>query len=390
MTLSKRIISTFQLFNFSTLPGVSPCMNYTWDSLKAGHFVSALLGWKDRNPRPLPWKGIKDPYLIWLSEVILQQTRVEQGLPYFERFQKRFPDIISLAAAPDDEVYKLWEGLGYYSRARNMLETARLVAGTYGGKFPDTYEGLRALKGVGPYTAAAIASFAFDLPHAVVDGNVYRVLARVFGIATPSDTGAGKRLFGGYAQALLDGQNPGVYNQAIMDFGALHCKPAAPLCGSCPMQAFCSAYREGKVEEWPVKAKRKARKVRYFHYLVLNYRGKLLIRKRAAKDIWQNLYDFPMIESGQSELEVGQIGDNPVWEELFGRKKFRSFKRSRPFLQSLTHQQIIACFWEFELESPWKSDQSAYLEVDRENLSKFAFPKIVDWYLNDNSLYLEL
>jgi len=365
-------------------------MEHPWDPALAERFVSALMEWKDHNPRPLPWKGEKDPYLIWLSEIILQQTRVEQGLPYFVRFRERYPDVKALAAASDDEVYKLWEGLGYYSRARNMLETARLVAGEYGGKFPDTYEGLRALKGIGPYTAAAIASFVYDLPYAVVDGNVYRVLARVFGISTPSDTEEGKVFFREWAQRLLPAGSPGLYNQALMDFGALQCKPAAPPCGQCPMQAFCRARIEGKVAHLPVKAKRTARKDRYFHYLLLNYGGKVLLRKRTEKDIWQNLYEFPLMEADRTDLTLGEICTSPLWRQLVGEEIIPPLKQSRPFEQMLTHQRIVARFWEFELQTPWKSEGSVYFSQERENLRKFAFPKIVDWYLSDNSLYLKL
>lgn len=365
-------------------------MEQPWDPGKAGQFVSSLLEWKEQNPRPLPWKGEKDPYLIWLSEIILQQTRVDQGLPYFERFRARFPDIHSLAVAADDEVYKLWEGLGYYSRARNMLETARFLVRENGGKFPDTYSGLKALKGVGPYTAAAIASFAYDLPHAVVDGNVYRVLSRVFGIETPADTEDGKRVFGAMAQRLLPVNAPGAYNQAIMDFGALQCKPMSPDCAKCPLQAICSACREGRTGELPVKAKRMTRKLRYFNYLVLNYRGKVLLRKRTDKDIWQNLYDFPLLESDQAGMAVEQIWMSPLWNQLTGGQIISPWRCSKPFIQSLTHQQIVARFWEFELQSPWKSDENVYLVQERENLHKFAFPKIVDWYFKDNSLFLEL
>lgn len=356
----------------------------------AARFTALLLQWKDSHPRPLPWKGERDPYLIWMSEIILQQTRVGQGLPYFERFRNRFPTVESLAAATDDEVFKEWEGLGYYSRARNMLHTARHIAGERSGKFPDTYEGLKALKGVGPYTAAAIASFAFGLPHAVVDGNVFRVLSRVFGITSPVDSPEGKRVFNQWAQQLLDIQDPGTYNQAIMDFGAIHCKPAAPRCGECPMQSFCKAFQEGKTEEWPVKSRRLVRKTRYFHYLVLTHHGRILLRKRTEKDIWQNLYDFPLIESDTAELEPAQILSTPLWTSLAEGKGAQLRRCSRPFSQALTHQQIVARFWEYDLEKEWEKPEGAYTEEERKNLFKFAFPKIVDWYLSDNALYLEL
>lgn len=354
----------------------------------SARFAALLLQWKSSNPRPLPWKGERDPYLVWLSEIILQQTRVDQGMAYFERFRERFPDLRSLAGAADDEVFKLWEGLGYYSRARNMLQTARYIAGEKGGVFPDTFEGLKALKGVGPYTAAAIASFAFGLPHAVVDGNVYRVLSRVFGIGTPVDSAEGKKEFGKLAQQLLDSSDPGGYNQAIMDFGAIQCKPAAPLCGSCPMRETCVAFQQKRVKELPVKSRKLNRKTRYFQYLLLSHNDRLLLRKRTGKDIWQNLYDFPLVETAGLETELDQIQSSPVWNQLAANSGARLSSRSRPFQQALTHQRIIAQFWEFELETPWNNYNGDYVEQERKNLYKFAFPKIVDWYLKDNSLFL--
>jgi A/G-specific adenine glycosylase len=354
----------------------------------AASFAALLRQWHSSNPRPLPWKGEHDPYLVWLSEVILQQTRVDQGLAYFERFRRRFPDVRSLALAADDEVFKLWEGLGYYSRARNMLQTARYIAGELGGVFPDTYNGLKSLKGVGPYTAAAIASFAFGLPHAVVDGNVYRVLSRVFGVDTPIDSTEGKKTFGQLAQQLLDPSDPGGYNQAIMDFGAIQCKPAAPLCGSCPMREVCTAFQQKKVKELPVKSKKLNRKIRYFQYLLLSHNDQVLLRKRTARDIWQNLYDFPLIETAGLEIELDQIHSSPVWHELAAGSDARLRHRSRPFQQALTHQQIVAQFWEFDLEKPWAAPGGTYVAEERKNLFKFAFPKIVDWYLKDNSLFL--
>lgn len=354
----------------------------------SARFAALLLQWKSSNPRPLPWKGERDPYLVWLSEIILQQTRVDQGMAYFERFRERFPDLRSLAGAADDEVFKLWEGLGYYSRARNMLQTARYIAGEKGGVFPDTFEGLKALKGVGPYTAAAIASFAFGLPHAVVDGNVYRVLSRVFGIGTPVDSSEGKKEFGKLAQQLLDSSDPGGYNQAIMDFGAIQCKPAAPLCGSCPMRETCVAFQQKRVKERPVKSRKLNRKTRYFQYLLLSHNDRLLLRKRTGKDIWQNLYDFPLVETAGLETELDQIQSSPVWNQLAANSGARLSSRSRPFQQALTHQRIIAQFWEFELETPWNNYNGDYVEQERKNLYKFAFPKIVDWYLKDNSLFL--
>lgn len=356
----------------------------------ANRFREGLFEWKEAHPRPMPWKGEKDPYAVWLSEVILQQTRVAQGLPYFEKFKDRFPDIKSLAGASDDEVYKLWEGLGYYSRARNMLETARALVRERDGRFPETYAGLLSLKGVGPYTAAAIASFAYGLPHAVVDGNVFRVLARVFGIETPSDSTEGKHLFAEWARFLLPEEAPAAYNQAIMDFGALQCKPAQPNCSVCPFQSFCIALQTKKVDQLPVKAKKIAQRVRYFNYLNLSHGGKILLRKRTDKDIWQNLHDFPLFESEEPESSLEQVKNSAAWASLFPDGADVRFVRvSKPYSQKLTHQQIVARFWEFDSESPLP-EGDAYFAQEQKKLLKFAVPKIVDWYLKDKSLYLEL
>ncbi|MCB9275108.1 MAG: A/G-specific adenine glycosylase [Lewinellaceae bacterium] len=353
-------------------------------------FRRKLMEWFASSHRPMPWKGEKDPYLIWLSEVILQQTRVEQGLPYFERFRAQYPDIRSLANAPEDELMKLWEGLGYYSRARNLHQAAKYVANELEGRFPDTYEGIRQLKGVGPYTAAAIASFAYGLPYAVVDGNVSRVLARFFGIDSPVDSGAGKKQFAALAQALLSQTAPGRHNQAMMDFGATHCTPRAPLCRDCPLQQACRAFQQDRVAELPRKEKKPEKKTRFFHYLIFNRQGQAWIRKRTEKDIWRNLYDFPLLELGHPAQGVGEIQNSGCWQQRMGQEQAQNIRASRPFLQLLTHQKIQASFWEIELadETPFNSE--GLIAVKRENLSKFAFPRIIDWYLNDNSLYLKL
>ncbi len=353
-------------------------------------FRRELMAWFARSHRPMPWKGEKDPYLVWLSEVILQQTRVEQGLPYFERFRAAYPDVGSLAEAPEDELMKMWEGLGYYSRARNLQQAARFIVQELGGQFPATYDGLLRLKGVGPYTAAAIASFAFGLPHAVVDGNVFRVLARFFGIEASVDSSAGKKQFAGLAQALLSREQPGSHNQALMDFGATQCTPRSPNCTACPLHTACRAFQQGRVEELPRKGKKPAKKERFFHYLIFNRNGMAWIRKRTEKDIWRNLYEFPLLELARPAQAEADIRNSTCWEQRLGAgATARVSQASRPFSQVLTHQKIQATFWEIGLadEAPFNSE--GLIAVKRENLSKFAFPRIIDWYLNDNSLYLE-
>ena len=308
-------------------------------------YASLLQLWAAAHPRPMPWKGIRDPYKIWLSEVILQQTRVEQGLPYYERFVAAFPTVMDLARAPQDAVYKLWEGLGYYSRARNMHAAAQTVATVFHGQFPDTYQGIRSLKGVGDYTAAAIASFAYDLPYAVLDGNVYRVLARWMGLDTPIDSTEGKQVFSKLAQDVLDKAFPARHNQAMMDFGATWCTPKLPKCGDCPFQDICTAYQTKRVDVLPVKSKKLIKKERFFVYLVFKKNGNTFLQKREAKDIWQNLWTFPSIETTHLPIDVTSAHallaeDYPVLQPV------DILSISKPYKQTLTHRFIHAVFVE--------------------------------------------
>lgn len=358
---------------------------------KYGFFRTHLMEWYRHSARPLPWKEEQDTYLIWLSEIILQQTRVEQGMPYFLKFREAYPTVQDLARAPLDEVMKLWEGLGYYARARNLHEAARWVANELDGVFPSTYEGLLKLKGIGPYTAAAIASFAFDLPHAVVDGNVFRVLSRFLGADQPIDTTSGKKFFAQQAQFALDKTDPGRYNQAIMDFGATVCRPKNPTCTSCPMQSQCQALKKKMVDQLPVKSKKIERRERFFHFIVFNIQNQVCIQKRTGNDIWRNLYAFPVLEKNQLTWHQSQLLDEPAWKQWLAPGVIPKFqRRSKPFQQTLTHQVITAAFWEFELSAVNELVNETFLFVKRKNLPKFAFPKIVDWYLSDNSLYLNL
>jgi A/G-specific adenine glycosylase len=353
-------------------------------------FRRHLLEWYRNSHRPLPWKGEKNPYIIWLSEIILQQTRVEQGMPYFHRFVERYPRVQDLAAAPEDEVMKLWEGLGYYSRARNMHTAAKYIVHELEGQFPNTYEGILQLKGVGPYTAAAIASFAFDHPKAVVDGNVFRVLARFWGIEQPIDSGAGKKRFSELAQQLLDEENPARYNQAIMDFGATHCTPQKPLCADCPFLEKCQAFQQGRMHELPVKAKKIRRRTRFFHYLVINDGTEVWIRKRTGKDIWKNLYEFPMMEMEDGLRKADKIIEALDFAPLLDPAGYQIEKVSPPYQQLLTHQKIVATFVEITLKKSFDLNSYGIKKIDRKNLGKFAFPKLIDCYLKDKSLYLNL
>lgn len=359
--------------------------------MNAEKFRKYLLEWHARNTRPLPWKGEKNPYFIWLSEIILQQTRVEQGLPYFERFKANYPTVKDLADAPEDEVMKMWEGLGYYSRARNLHATAKHIAYDLEGKFPDTYTDILKLKGVGPYTAAAIASFAYELPNAVVDGNVYRVLSRTFGIETAIDSTAGKKEFAALAQACLDKTKPSVYNQAIMDFGATHCTPKSPKCSACLMSESCIALQENKVERLPYKSKKLSKKERFFYYLIINVEDKVLIRKRPPGDIWQGLYEFPLLEFPEPVSNRNDITGSELLYDLTEGDDYAVLRVSKPYKRVLTHQKISIQFYEIQASGYVKDyETGGFMPVKREELISFAFPRTIDLYLSEKSLTLEL
>lgn len=348
-------------------------------------FRTELLRWFAQHDRALPWKETKDAYKIWLSEIILQQTRVEQGQPYYLRFVEAFPEIADLAAAPRDQVMKLWEGLGYYSRARNLHDTAIHITENLNGKFPDRYENILKLKGVGPYTAAAIASFAFDLPRAVVDGNVYRVLSRFFGISTPIDSTEGKKAFAELAQELIDPEGPADYNQAIMDFGATHCRPKNPLCGSCPMAARCTALAERAPEEYPVKKKKLKKRRRFFHYLCLEQAGQWLLRRREAKDIWQQLHDFPLIEKEQA-LSLQELQRLEEWKAWVPESAEIQGCSTR-FQQTLSHQKIEAVFVKIQLLGPLAEAGPPYFWQAKGQLEELAFPRIIQKFLENPQLH---
>ncbi len=329
----------------------------------------------------MPWKGEKDPYRIWLSEVILQQTRVEQGWEYYNRFVTAFPTIRHLARASETTVFKMWEGLGYYTRCKNLISTAAIISKEKKGKFPDTYEEILALKGVGPYTAAAISSFAFNLPHAVVDGNVFRVLARYFGIHTPIDTMEGKNIFSALAHELMDKKQPGLYNQAIMDFGAVSCKPQLPLCTTCPLKSRCVAYQEGAVNKLPVKEKKAGKKNRWFNYLVVECKGKIYVRKRGKKDIWENLYEFILAET-TAAMPAEVLMRLPAIKKMFGKSTFEITKVSESRPQQLTHQTIRGQFIRVALKKPLKI--AGYEAVEYKQLKILPFPKLITAYLTEN------
>ena len=340
-------------------------------------FTLKLLKWNSfHNNRPMPWRGETDPYRIWLSEIILQQTRVEQGWAYYERFIKTFPDVHTLANAPQEEVYKLWEGLGYYTRCKNLIDTAKIIAGKFNGIFPTAYNEIIKLKGIGPYTAAAISSFAFNEKQAVVDGNVQRVLARYFGVSTPIDTSEGKQFYRHLAQSLIDEISPGVYNQAIMDFGATICKPRIPLCYQCVQSKECEAFNHGFVNDVPVKQKRFKIKSRWLYYFIIETNEGVYIRKREGKDIWQNLHEFVLLET------AGEAAGDAVsfLDELLQHQSYTVFSESEVYTQQLTHQRINGRFLHIKLNSKINL-KGNYTLVNRVNINDYAFPKFINSYL---------
>ena len=338
----------------------------------------------------MPWKGIRDPYRIWLSEIILQQTRVAQGTPYYERFVAAYPTVADLAAAPDDEVMKRWEGLGYYSRARNLLRAARVVTAEHGGNFPTTYAGLLQLPGVGPYTAAAIGSFAFGLPLPVLDGNVFRILARYTDSATPIDTTEGKKYFTQLAEAALGAADARPFNQAIMDFGATVCTPKRADCPRCPLRDKCLAYGRDQVYERPVKAKKLARRTRYFNYLVVeDAAGHVILRRRPEGDIWAGLHDFPLLESSDALIPTAELATHADWPVWLPVSTLTHRRSSPPYRQQLTHQTIVAVFHTFRATEETQPPPE-YSLVSNKKLGIFAFPRLVNQYLGDKNLTLNL
>ncbi|MGN6439843.1 MAG: A/G-specific adenine glycosylase [Agriterribacter sp.] len=350
-------------------------------------FTRKLLEWnKKSNQRIMPWKGEKDPYRIWLSEIILQQTRVEQGWDYYLKFVEHFPTVSHLATSPETKVFKLWEGLGYYSRCRNLIATAKIIFNDLGGQFPTDYTGILALKGIGPYTASAIASFAFNLPYAVVDGNVQRVIARFFGIDTPIDSTKGKALFAERANELLDKKNPGTYNQAIMDFGATICKPQAPLCSNCVLNKECVAFNENKVELLPVKEKKIVKKNRWFYYLLLHFEDKLYVKQRMAKDIWQHLHEFYLLESDKA-LTIEALKKDTRLEMFFRQKGTIIQSASKEYRQQLTHQTLHGRFIEVQLSAPPRLG-TEFKAIPYEELDDLAFPKFIITYLQEKNVNL--
>jgi len=342
-----------------------------------------LLSWSQKHPRSLPWKSDRDPYKIWISEIILQQTRVVQGTPYFLKFIEAFPTVKTLADAKLDAVYKVWEGLGYYRRAKHLHEAAMSIMEKHDGIFPSCYKDILALKGVGPYTAAAVASFAYDLPYPVIDGNVSRVIARLFAIEEEIDGSEGKKKISGFVHEVFASRHAAAFNQAIMDFGATHCTPSNPGCQNCNLARQCEAYLSNKVAELPRKKPKRSRRERHFFYIIINEGGDLWIKKRTEADVWQNLYEFFLLDA-----------DQPIeWSEahLLLPLPVQLISISDIYQQTLTHQKIYATFAEVLSSSKGRqSPLKGFNKIKRKDLRNFAFPKIIDCYLGDKAVNLSL
>lgn len=315
-------------------------------------FSKTLTHWYSNNKRNLPWRETNNPYYIWLSEIILQQTQVKQGLPYYEAFVSKFPTVFDLAKADESDVLKLWQGLGYYSRARNLHASAKYVAKNLKGKFPDNYKDLLKLKGVGDYTASAIASICFNEVTAVVDGNVYRVLSRYFGIDTPINSSKGAKEFKVLAQELIDKKQPAEFNQAIMEFGATQCKPKNPYCNICPFNEGCIAFNTNRIAELPVKIKSAKAKKKYFNFLVfISEDEQTILEKREGKGIWQNLYQFPLIETEKHISEEEDFNKLLEKHDLLKGLPFElSLYNKEPIIHKLSHQHLYTKFWVINLE----------------------------------------
>lgn len=345
-------------------------------------FIHNIYRWFNKNKRDLPWRETSDPYKIWISEIILQQTRVDQGWAYYQNFINRFPDIETLAAAEEVEVLKLWQGLGYYSRARNLHQSAKTIKLEHQGKFPKTYPEILALKGIGPYTAAAIASIAFSLHYPVLDGNVYRFLARYFGIATPVDSAAGKKEFKKLAVEIMPDGNPGFHNEALMEFGALQCVPKSPDCQKCPLAGTCFALANNKVEQLPVKEKKAGTRFRFICYYLIDSGSSIWLEKRIADDIWKNLYQFPAIETPEQMTDEEVLTQQP---DFLKDCTYAVKSLSAPQKHVLSHQTLHARLIHIEINTgvlPIKQ----YLNVQKKNLHKYPVPRLIERFAQKSGI----
>jgi A/G-specific adenine glycosylase len=343
------------------------------------YFRKFLLSWYGSNKRDLPWRQNQAPYNVWISEIILQQTRINQGINYYNRLMEKYPDVNSLASSPEEEVLKMWQGLGYYSRARNLLTASKQIVNNYNSRFPTNYFELKKLKGVGEYTASAIASIVFNEPVAAIDGNVYRVLSRIFAIDLPINSTSGKKYFKSLANEIIDRENPGDFNQAMMDFGALQCIPANPDCTVCPFKGDCLAFLNGEIKKFPLKNGKTHVRDRYFSYLVIEQGQFILFNKRTDHDIWKNMYDFPLVETSEPFDKTELIfSDN--WKNFFNNEKVTITYISEEKTHLLTHQRIHARFYHI-LPNSLKNIPPQFILIDKKDIFDLPVPKIIEKYI---------
>jgi A/G-specific adenine glycosylase len=343
------------------------------------HFRKILLLWYDSHKRDLPWRDAITPYNVWISEIILQQTRINQGIHYYNRFIEKYPDVLSLASASEEDVLKMWQGLGYYSRARNLHFASKQILIEYKGVFPTHFQEIKKLKGVGEYTAAAIASIVFNEPVAAIDGNVYRVLSRIFAVDVLANSTSGKNYFKNLAAELIDPEFPGDFNQALMEFGALQCTPANPDCTVCPFQGNCLAFRNDKIKCYPVKKVKTQIRHRYFNYFVIEQGESILFKKRVEQDIWKNLYDFPLIETDQP-FTSEKLNRSDSLKQIFQTEKITFIHVSDEISHLLSHQRIHARFYHV-LPNSVKIFPSHYRLINKKDIFGIPVPKIIEKYL---------
>ncbi len=352
--------------------------------MEKNRISASLIDWYDREKRDLPWRKTNDPYLIWISEIILQQTRVAQGLDYYNRFVFRFDNLFSLASAEEDEVLKYWQGLGYYSRARNLHTAAKSIVANHNGIFPTLYKEVRALKGVGDYTAAAICSFAYDQPYSTVDGNVYRVLSRLFDVNLAIDSTEGKRYFAELAQQLLPVESPSIHNQAMMEFGATQCVPRNPNCVSCPLQDICLAFAAKRVNALPVKQAKAVVKNRFFNYFLIRLGEYIYLNKRTDDDIWKNLFEFPLLET-TDKTDFGELSELPMFKYLFNGVGEVSFQlKKENVVHLLSHRRISADFFEVIVQQE-NDALKGFQKVHQSDFSNYAISRLTHILIEDQT-----
>lgn len=351
------------------------------------NITKSLERWYNEHSRQLPWRETSDPYNIWVSEIILQQTRVSQGLQYYQSFIRKFPDVQTLANAPTDDILKAWQGLGYYTRAKHLHETAKTITYNYKGKFPDNYKELIKLKGIGEYTAAAIASFAFNEKIAAVDGNIQRFISRLYGIKLPVNSPQGKKKIQELADRLLNPENPGKHNQAMMEFGAIQCLPRLPKCNNCPFNEVCVAYFNNETIKYPVKKSKKAKTDRYFHFLIIKYNNSLFLERRNNLNIWKNLYQFPLIE-GFKEGGYDEIKKSQQWKEIFNDKTPKLIKEYSAFKHVLTHQNIYAKFYQLEIAEIPEYVNEHFFKTKISQFKQYPIPRLIEKFIQSENIWI--